>query len=115
VPRHTDSCIKDAARYGFCDHTRLTARPDRVRSHDLALLLDYQATNITGWIALALLTLSQLLMILLAPWWLAFIVTPLQALGWSGLFTCGLPTPLTSDPARRLPPDVRERLRPQRR
>ena len=52
-----------------------------------------------------------MLLFLYAHWWLALATLPLQALGWSGLFAAGLPTPLSSDPTRSLPLDVQARLR----
>ena len=108
---HTDQCIRDAVQYGFCDHTRLTTHPRTVREHDITVFTLHRARDITGWLALALITASQALLFLTAPLWLALVTTPLQALGWSGLFAAGLPSPLSADHSRSLPLDVQARFR----
>lgn len=120
---HTDQCIRDAARYGFCDHTVLTASPLAVRfrnreraAHSLSSLspdarMHSHTRELLGWTGLALITGSTV--------WLyqylgvkALFVTPVVGLGWLLVFTCGLPRGLTADLSRALPPDARERLGP---
>jgi len=113
LPTHTDQCIRDAARFGFCDHTRLVASSVRVRAQQserrhsarVALLRE-----LLGFLALAMIFgpffyLANQLSIIEA-------LTTFTALslGYLLLLLCGLPGSLTVDPREWLPPDARERL-----
>src|SRR4051812_45262627 len=108
-PHHTDACIQDAARYGFCDHTRLTASPHLVYRHDIHLYVARQAREYAAWVSLTLLILGEILLFTSTSTPRALLITPALALAWSGLFASGLPAPFVADPARTLPPDVQER------
>jgi len=105
---HTDQCIRDAARYGFCDHTRLGRRAP---STNPRARLSPAVRDVYAWIGLASLFLTV--------YWLATHVsllatlglTALSSLGWLLVFTCGLPRGFDADLSRVLPPDAARRLR----
>lgn len=110
MPTHTDECIANAARYGFCDHTTLYADPRRVREHDIALYTLHRGRNIAAWVSFLLLAASTTALFVFAPLWTVLTI-PLQAVGWSGLFAAGLPAPLSSNSHRHaLPLDVTQRF-----
>jgi hypothetical protein len=104
---HTDQCIADAARYGFCDHTRIGApashpvntRSARARAHTPQL--SPRAREVYAWIGLvSLLAPSYYLVTRLG--FPALPALTLINLGWLLVFTCGLPRGLAADLARLL-------------
>jgi hypothetical protein len=110
---HTDACIADAIRYGFCDHTLLrapgSARARRgaaeQRARKRARLRDRLA-----WVSTVILFGTFITLFTQIGWW-AFLAFSLGGLGWLGIFLFGLPYALTADIRDTLPPDTRDRLR----
>lgn len=105
---HTDQCIRDAARYGFCDHTRIGApasHPVNARARDPRSVhtpqLSPRAREVYAWIGLVSLAAPSYYLITQ----LGFPALPAIALinlGWLLVFTCGLPRGLAADLARLL-------------
>jgi hypothetical protein len=104
-PLHTDRCLRDYARYHFCEHTRLNpevtreARRRRARTRDLL-----------AWASITLLVVTFVLLFNKIGWW-AFLAELLLGTAWLGVFLFGLPSALTADIRTTLPPDTKERLR----
>jgi hypothetical protein len=118
-PTHTDQCIRDAAQFGFCAHTRLYAAPTRtrpIRPLPSYLLPPSRLTRAgwrretTAWVGV-LLVFGPALWLLLTHGWLPFLAVYATGLGWILLFTCGLPQGLTADLSKVLPRDAAHRLR----
>jgi hypothetical protein len=112
LPTHTNQCIRDAAQWGFCDHTRLVTAPQVVarRAAQEARTRRFQRTR-------ALLSYVGLLLVVLTTiylsdqlGWAIFWVLPAFSLGWLLVFTCGLPRFLTDTADDIVPPDAARRL-----
>jgi len=110
---HTDACIRDAARYGFCDHTRLGASPARVRVQTRHRERSRRASiirELLGFVSLAMIfgpffyLANQLAIIE------ALLIFTLLTCGYLLLLLCGIPSSLTVDPREWIPDDARERL-----
>jgi hypothetical protein len=113
LPQHTNQCIRDAARYGFCDHTRLVTAPHLVARRTQILRDTRRRRTIRtalSYLGLALIALTTIYLsdhLGLATLWLI----PLFSLGWLLVFTCGLPRFLTDGPDDILPPEASRALR----
>jgi hypothetical protein len=113
-PHHTDACIRDAARFGFCEHTTLprTPRPAQPAAPTPAPALRRWTglrQQLAAWVAFLAL-LGTFVWLLPRVGWAALVVEFVLGLGWLGLFVLGLPTALTADLSKVLPPDTRARL-----
>jgi hypothetical protein len=113
LPQHTNQCILDAARWGFCDHTRLVTAPTvvarrtrylahRRRQALIRVILSY--AGLTAIVGTTLYLADQL-------GWAILWVLPAFSLGWLLVFTCGLPRAFTDTQDDIVPPDRARALR----
>lgn len=97
---HSDACLDNVRRFGFCDHTQLP-RPRRARHPVRREIL---ASLGLGILVLCDVVLGKRL------GWLGIGLGCGVGLGWLMLFLFGLPKWFTADISKTLPPDARERL-----
>jgi hypothetical protein len=114
LPVHTDQCIRDAARWGFCDHTRLVTAPQIV-ARKAQILHDARRRRRTrallSYLGLALAVATTIYLATHLPFPAILWVIPAFSGGWLLVFTCGLPRFITDGPDDILPPDAAARLR----
>jgi hypothetical protein len=109
APFHTDQCIRDAAVYGFCEHTVL---PSGLRSPARpapTLSLPRAVRALLPWLAFLLLVGLFVALFQQVGWW-ALLYQAGFSLSWLVIFILGLPPSLTADLTRVLPDNTRERL-----
>jgi hypothetical protein len=112
LPQHTNQCIRDAALWGFCDHTRLVTAPQVVARKTQLLHTArrrHRTRELLAYVGLAAVVLTT---VYLTPrlGWATLWVIPAFSLGWLLVFTCGLPRAFTDGPDDILPPDAARRL-----
>jgi hypothetical protein len=114
LPQHTNACIADAARWGFCDHTRLVTAPQLVarKARYLANRRRQRLVRATlSYLGLTLVVLTTIYLAQHLPFPAILWVIPAFSLGWLLVFTCGLPRFLTDGPDDIVPPDRARALR----
>lgn len=102
---HTDQCIKDAARYGFCSHTMLRAAP---RLRPWWMRHPRLFTLLPGVFFAIFCVCSYLIIADMS--WLGVAACSGIGIAWLGIFMFGLPRFITADISKAIPPDAKERL-----
>lgn len=102
--KHTDQCIENARKYGFCEHTELpllSTRHRRGRSRK-------SQCRFLAVFGLAIVVLCTLALVQRVGWVALPYVTGL-GIGWLAIFLLGLPAWFTFDLSKILPHDTRTR------
>lgn len=106
IARHTDQCLRDYRRHGFCDHTVLRPVPSSTRARRARIR---RIRAVLSWVACAL-VLACTYFIASRLGLLGVAATAGLGIGYILLLFCGVPAGLLSDLSRTLPPDARSRL-----
>lgn len=117
-PAHTDQCIRDAAQFGFCAHTRLPRDLHRPSEHRVVYsppqLDPPQLTprarivfTLLPWVGFTCLAIATYLLATRVPFLITALVILLFGLGWLLIFARGIPPALKAalmwDPRTSLP------------